>query len=147
MSEQLKPLCGVLDNVLERLSNVECKLGITPPRGSAAPSTSAAASPSAGGSAAAATTAAVVEDDDELHPRLAAYDEHVARALVPFVESCAALGPDAAKLGDGVRGVWDGVRLVVALGTKYKRPAGNVPAAIQPHLKPIQGSMASIQKL
>ncbi|KAL9186964.1 hypothetical protein ACHAXT_010684 [Thalassiosira profunda] len=132
MSEQLQPLCGVLDDVLARLCAVESKLGVVPPKGAA--------------TAAAAPAAAVVEEDDEVHPRLTAYDEHVARALVPFTDACTALGPDMEKLGAGVAATWAGVRSVVALGTKYKRPA-DPAAGLQPHLKPCQDAMGGVRAL
>ena len=133
MSEQLKPLCSVLDQVLERLAAVECKLGVESPKG--APTASAAASASA---------APAVVEDEEIHPRLTAYDEHMARALTPFTDACAALGSDMEGVGKNITGVWNGVRLVVELGTKYKKPA-NVPTAIQPHLKPCQDAMAAVR--
>jgi len=133
MSQQLQPLCGVLDSVLERLAAVECKLGISPSAGAAAPSASAPA----------AAAPSVVEDD-EVHPRLAAYDEHMTRALTPFTDSCNALGSEMEGVGNGVRDVWNGVRQIVALGTKYKKPS-DVPTALQPHLKPCQDAMGSIR--
>lgn len=134
MSEQLKPLCGILDNVLERLVAVEVKLGVTPP---AVPSPSAAA-------AAIGSTAVVAEDDEDVPPRLAAYDAHVSRALDPFAASCAALGPGMEGVGGDVRAVWDGMRVIVELGAKYKRPK-DPAAAIQPHLKPCQEAMAKVR--
>ena len=127
MSEQLKPLCGILDNVLGRLAQVECQLGITPPQGAAAASASAAAAP------------AVVADDEGLHPRLTAYDEHLSRALAPFVDSCTTLGSEMDGIGNSVRDVWNGMRLIVELGSNYKKPSDPV-GAIQPHLKPCQVS-------
>ncbi|KAL7539922.1 hypothetical protein ACHAXR_010285 [Thalassiosira sp. AJA248-18] len=138
MSEQLKPLCGVLDNVLERLAAVECRLGIKPSSGptTASSAIAAAASPSA---------AAVVEEDDgELHPRLAAYDEHISRALTPFTDSCTALGSEMEGVGKHITEVWVGVRLIVELGTKYKKPS-DLGVAIQPHLKPCQDAMSAVR--
>jgi hypothetical protein len=65
MSEQLKPLCGVLDNLIARLCYVERKLGMTPPTGSPE-------------SFSAVASAILVDDDDEgVHPRLTAYDEQL----------------------------------------------------------------------
>jgi len=132
MSEELKPLCGILDSVLGRLANLECQLGITPPKGAAASSASAAA------------TSAVVVDDEDVHPRLAAYDEHMSRALTPFTDSCTALGSEMDGIGHNVRDVWNGIRLIVELGTNYKKPSDPV-GAIQPHLKPCQNAMSSIR--
>mmetsp|Transcript_24807 Transcript_24807/g.47509 ORF Transcript_24807/g.47509 Transcript_24807/m.47509 type:complete len:492 (+) Transcript_24807:177-1652(+) len=132
MSEQLKPLCGILDNVLQRLAAVECKLGVAPPKGAAVPSGAVA-------------TSAVVEDEDEVHPRLAAYDQHMARALTPFTDSCAALGSEMGGIGDSVRDVWNGVRLIVELGTEYKKPPEPVASAIQPHIKPCQDAMSKVR--
>lgn len=130
MSEHLKPLSGILDNVLARLAAVECQLGVTPPT---------APSPSAASAAAAASV-----DDEDTPPRLAAYDEHMARALTPFTDSCAALGPEMEGIGANVRDVWNGVRLVVELGTKYKKPKDPV-GGIQPHLKPCQDAMSKVR--
>ena len=131
MSEQLKPLCAVLDGVLERLSIIEAKLGICP--GTTAPSAAAPAP---------APAPAVVED--EVHPRLVAYDEHIQRTLVPFTDSCTALGPEMESVGANIGKVWDAVRSIVELGTKYKMPA-DVPTGLQPHLKPCQDAMAKIR--
>ena len=49
-----------------------------------------------------------------------------------------------ATIGGNVRDVWDGVRLVVELGTKYKKPADPV-TSIQPHLKPCQDAIGKIR--
>lgn len=138
MSEQLKPLCGVLDNVLARIANIECKLGITPPEDSPASSSSAVSS------AATIAAAPAVVEDEAVHPRLAAYDEHMTRSLTPFTDACAALGPEMDGVGSSVGDVWDGVRLIVELGTAYKRPKDPV-SAVQPHLKPCQDGMAAVR--
>ena len=137
MSEQLKPLCNTLDSVLERLANVECKLGITPPPAGSSPSTTGAGSASS-------AAAVVVMDDEEISPRLTAYDEHMTRALTPFTDACTALGPEMDSVGSSINDVWTSIRLIVELGTKYKKPSDPV-TAIQPHLKPCQDAMASIR--
>eukprot|EP00970_Alexandrium_tamarense_P013255 scaffold3296_cov280-Alexandrium_tamarense.AAC.3 len=134
MSAHLKPLCGVLDGVLDRLAAIEAQLGIQ--------TTAAATSPAP--STSGASSAAVVEEE-ELHPRLVAYDEHVQRALVPFTDACTALGPDMASIGGHIADVWDGQRLLIALGTTYKRPMGDVAVALQPHLKPCQDAISKIR--
>lgn len=126
MSEQLKPLCGVLDGVLERLSVIEARLGISP----------CAAAPS--------EAAPAIVEDEEVHPRLVAYDEHIQRTLVPFTDSCAALGTEMESVGGNIGEVWDSVRIIVELGTKYKKPA-DIPTGLQPHLKPCQDAMAKIR--
>mmetsp|Transcript_22141 Transcript_22141/g.48161 ORF Transcript_22141/g.48161 Transcript_22141/m.48161 type:complete len:495 (+) Transcript_22141:121-1605(+) len=131
MSQQLKPLCGVLDGVLERLANVECKLGITPPKGAPASSASAAVAP------------AVVEVE-EINPRLTAYDEHMTRALTPFTASCTALGSEMDGIGSSINDVWVCIRAIIELGTIYKKPSDPV-SAIQPHLKPCQDAMTSVR--
>ena len=125
MSEQLKPLCSVLDGVLERLSVIEAKLGISP-------------------DALLSSAAPALVDEEEVHPRLVAYDEHVKKALVPFTDSCTALGPEMEKIGASIADVWGAVRSIVELGTKYKKPA-DVPTGLQPHLKPCQDAMAKIR--
>lgn len=133
MSEQLKPLCAVLDNVLERLASLECQLGVKPSSAAAAAATAATT---------AAAPAAV--EDEEIHPRLAAYDDHMTRALTPFTDSCTALGPEMEGVGKHVQDVWNGVRVIVELGTKYKKPSDPV-GSIQPHLKPCQEAMAKVR--
>jgi adenylyl cyclase-associated protein len=141
MSEQLKPLGGVLDGVIDRLAAVERRLGIVPPSSS---SSSSSSSPS---SAAAASAAVVVVDDDVVHPRLVAYDEHVSRALVPFVSACASLGSEMGGVGKRVEDVWRGMRLLIELGTTYRRPTTiDVASALLPHLAPCRDAMSNIQK-
>ncbi|KAL3795026.1 hypothetical protein HJC23_006347 [Cyclotella cryptica] len=130
MSSQLKPLGGVLDNVINRLAAIEAQLGITP---------SSVTAPSN------CTEAAAAVIEQELHPRLVAYDEHVARALVPFTESCKALGADMDTIGENIFEVWGGMRGLVELGTVYKRPIGDAATAIQPHLKPCQDAITKVQ--
>ncbi|KAL7489828.1 hypothetical protein ACHAW6_015574 [Cyclotella cf. meneghiniana] len=130
MSSQLKPLGGVLDDVINRLAAIEAQLGITPPSVNA-PSNSAE------------TAAAVIEE--ELHPRVVAYDEHITRALIPFTESCKALGTEMDAIGASTFEAWDGMRGLVELGTVYKRPTGDVATAIQPYLKPCQDAIAKVQ--
>ena len=130
MSNELKPLGGVLDSVIGRLAAIEAQLGITPST-STAPSTHVAPAP-----------AAVIEE--ELHPRLSAYDEHVERALVPLTEAFTALGPEMRTIGTDIASVWSGMRGLVELGTKYKRPKGDVPTALSPHLKPCQDAISKV---
>ncbi|KAL7428737.1 hypothetical protein ACHAXH_002678 [Discostella pseudostelligera] len=134
MSEQLKPLSAVLDNVLARLACLEAQLGVAPPPMS-----------TVGG----ATTAAVVvqDNDDELHPRLTAFDIHITNSLLPFTSACASLGPDMDTIGSSVHTIWDTMRNIIELGTLYKKPfdPDNTSTYLQPHLKPIQDTMSSIR--
>jgi adenylyl cyclase-associated protein len=127
MSNQLKPLGSVLDNVIHRLAAIEAQLGITSSM-STAPSDSPAAT--------------VIEE--ELHPSLSAFDQHVQSALVPFTASCSALGPEMESISLGITEVWGGMRGLVELGTIYKRPMGDVPTALQPHLKPCQDAITKV---
>mmetsp|Transcript_8534 Transcript_8534/g.17766 ORF Transcript_8534/g.17766 Transcript_8534/m.17766 type:complete len:499 (-) Transcript_8534:143-1639(-) len=135
MSEQLKPLCGVLDGVLERLAAIESKLGLS--------STTSTSSQSAG-TTAASTTATSTAENEETHPRLTAYDAHIQGALLPFTATCTALGPEMSTIGTHIQSVWLGVRIVIELGTNYKRPSDPV-TAIQPHLKPCQDAISKIR--
>ena len=128
MSNHLKPLGGVLDNVINRLAAIEAQLGITPSTSTAPPVDSLAA--------------AVIEE--ELHPRLVAFDEHTQRAIVPLTEACASLGTEMESIGAGIADVWAGMRGLVELGCKYKRPVGDQPTAPQPHLKPCQDAIGKL---
>ena len=133
MSEQLKPLSAVLDNVLARLACVESKLGVIPP-------------PMVAGTTAAAARV-VEEESDELHPRLAAFDAHIAQSLLPFTSACTSLGPEMDKIGISIRDIWMAMRDIVQLGTIYKKPfdPDNTSSFLQPHLKPCQDAMSSIR--
>jgi adenylyl cyclase-associated protein len=44
----------------------------------------------------------------------------------------------------GITEVWGGMRGLVELGTIYKRPMGDVPTALQPHLKPCQDAITKV---
>lgn len=126
MSEQLKPLGGVLDDVIRRLAIVERQVGITP---------SSTGNPSS------------LSSSDDVNPRLIAYDEHVSRALQPFIDACTSLGPEMENMGRSIKEIWSGMRQLVTLGTMYQRPSsGTIAEALQPHLVPCQQSMSILQK-
>lgn len=127
--EQLAPLRGLLDSILDRLCAVEGKVAIKASSGTPAATTS-------GGPAAA-------DDDAGAHPALVAYDEHVSSTVEPFASSCDKIG--MGDVGTHVRGTWAGIRAIVELGTKSKRPSGDVAAALTPHLKPVQESVTKIR--
>lgn len=121
MSEQLKPLGGVLDDVIRRLAIVERQVGITP--------------------------SSSLSSSDDVNPRLIAYDEHVSRALQPFIDACTSLGPEMENMGRPIKEIWSSMRQLVSLGTVYQRPStGSIAEALQPHLVPCQQSMSIIQK-
>ena len=122
----------ILDSILERLACVEGKVGIDPPR-SAHPSTSA--------------DSATTEDgeDSAPHPALIAYDDHVSRCVSPFAESCDAVG--LGTVGSDVLATWAGLRSVVVMGTRCKRPKGDASAAVSPHLEPVQEAITRIRKI
>jgi adenylyl cyclase-associated protein len=129
MAEQLKPLGGVLDDVIRRLAIVERQVGITP---------------SAAGNLMEASS---LSSSDDVHPCLVAYDEHVSRALQPFIDACTSLGPEMENIGRAINDVWSGMRQLVTLGTVYQRPStGSIAEALRPHLVPCQQSMSIIQK-
>ena len=87
--------------------------------------------------------AAADADADEVHPAVAAYDEHVARAVIPFADACDALG-GLGDTGANIKATWAGVRSVIVIGTKCKKPS-DVPAALTPHLKPTQDAIGKIR--
>lgn len=126
--EHLAPLQDLLDSILTRLCAVEGKVGID----------GGASSPLAAGGPAAAAG-----DDAGPHPALVAYDEHVSRTVEPFAASCDAIG--LGDVGTHVRGTWAGIRSIVELGSKSKRPSGDAAAALTPHLKPVQESVTKIR--
>ena len=86
---------------------------------------------------------AAAADDDEVHPAVAAYDQHVARTVIPFADACDALG-GLGDTGANIKTTWSGVRSVIVIGTKCKKPS-NVPAALTPHLKPTQDAIGKIR--
>jgi len=87
--------------------------------------------------------AAAAADTDEVHPAVAAYDDHVARAVIPFADACDALG-GLGDTGANIKATWSGIRSVIVIGTKCKKPA-DVPAALTPHLKPTQDAIGKIR--
>jgi adenylyl cyclase-associated protein len=137
MSQQeLAPLAGLLDQLQARLAAVESQVGIATP------------APASGGGAAAAASASAAAPAPAgggLHPALKAYDEHAERSVVPFAEACDALG-GLKETGTLVLTCWAGLRDIVDLGTRAKRPA-DVPGSLSPHLKPVQDSLAKIRSL
>lgn len=47
-------------------------------------------------------------------------------------------------VGSGIAEVWAGMRGLIELGTLYKRPMGDVPTALSPHLKPCQDAITKV---
>ena len=82
-------------------------------------------------------------DTDEVHPAVAAYDEHVTQTVIPFADACDALG-GLGDTGANIRATWSGIRAVIVIGTRCKKPA-DVPAALTPHLKPTQDAIGKIR--
>ena len=136
MSEQLKPLSAVLDNVLARLACLEAQLGVAPPPMS-----------TVDGATTATATVVVPDNDDELHPRLTGFDIHITNSLLPFTSACTSLGPDMDTIGSSVHTIWNTMRNIIELGTLYKKPfdPDNTSTYLQPHLKPIQDAISSIR--
>mmetsp|Transcript_12333 Transcript_12333/g.18717 ORF Transcript_12333/g.18717 Transcript_12333/m.18717 type:complete len:275 (-) Transcript_12333:817-1641(-) len=130
MSSSLTPLQNTLESILSRLSILESNAGIKAPAGGNY------ASPATGGGNAAAV--------DEVAPALVAYDEHISKALKPFVEACKKI--DGLKdTGSNIQKVWEGIRSIVEIGTKCKKPS-DVQSSLMPHLKPVQDAMGDIRK-
>jgi len=125
-SKELALLQSALDSILSRLAGLEAKVGIA----AAAPSTQSTPGP------------AIVEDDAA--PAVLAYDEHMKKSLAPFVEACNAI-EGLKKTGSYIDTVWKGIRDIVEIGSKCKRPA-DVQSALMPFLKPVQDAMAEIRK-
>lgn len=131
MNSSLKPLENTLESILGRLAALESKAGIMTP-----PSTSSAATD---------VGAAASNDDDGIPPSIQAFDAHIQKSLTPFTAACNAI-PGLLTTGTHIAQVWDGMRAIVAIGTKCKKPS-NVQSALMPHLKPIQDAMSSIRNL
>jgi len=85
----------------------------------------------------------IVAESDEIHPALLAYDEHVTRTVIPFADACDAL-EGLGETGTNIKATWAGVRTIIVIGTKCKKPA-DVPAALSPHLKPTQDAIGKIR--
>ena len=80
---------------------------------------------------------------DEDPPALVAYDEHVSKTVTPFVNACLAID-ELKDTGKHIKIIWDGIRDIVKIGTKCKKPS-NVQEALMPHLKPVQDAMNKIR--
>lgn len=130
MSDELTPLRGLLNSVLSRLETLESKVGIETPVGSSAP----------------VDTAVVVAEDEptEIPPSVAAYDTHIQTYLVPFTTTCDKIGLD--DMGTQLTAAWEGIRSLIVLGTKCKKPA-NLQTDLAPYLKPTQEALGKIQKM
>jgi len=64
--------------------------------------------------------------------------------LKPFVEACKKI--DGLKdTGSNIQKVWEGIRSIVEIGTKCKKPS-DVQSSLMPHLKPVQDAMGDIRK-
>eukprot|EP00568_Trieres_chinensis_P001456 CAMPEP_0183293338 /NCGR_PEP_ID=MMETSP0160_2-20130417/2056_1 /TAXON_ID=2839 ORGANISM="Odontella Sinensis, Strain Grunow 1884" /NCGR_SAMPLE_ID=MMETSP0160_2 /ASSEMBLY_ACC=CAM_ASM_000250 /LENGTH=497 /DNA_ID=CAMNT_0025454437 /DNA_START=89 /DNA_END=1582 /DNA_ORIENTATION=- len=135
MSMELEPLRVLLDSILGRLCVVEGKVGVPSP----------ARVPYTGQTFASAASPASAdgEDEDEAHPALTAYDEHVNRVVTPLAETCDVVG--LGPIGPSLKDAWAGIRTVVLMGTKCKKPSGEPSAAIAPHLKPVQEAITKIR--
>ncbi len=82
--------------------------------------------------------------NEEAAPSLVAYDEHIDRAVKPFVDACNKI--DGLKdTGSNIQKVWDGIRAIVEIGTKCKKPS-DVQSSLMPKLKPVQDAMGDIRK-
>jgi adenylyl cyclase-associated protein len=127
-NNELAPLQGLLNSVLSRLAALEGKVGIETPAGAAQP---------------VAAQSLVSEDSDEVPERVSAYDTHVKDFVVPLCETCDKIGLD--KMGSHLLAAWDGIRDVIVMGTKCKRP-GNM-ADLTPHLKKTQDALGAIGKM
>lgn len=127
MVNETASLQNALNAIMARLSSLESKVGIT----SASPAPLASAQ------------VAVVEDD-EIAPALTAYDEHMKNAATDFVKACSAI-EGLKDTGSHVNKIWVGIRAVVEIGTKCKKPS-DVQKSLMPFLKPVQDAIGEIRK-
>lgn len=63
--------------------------------------------------------------------------------MTPFVNACLAID-ELKDTGNQIKIIWDGIRDIVKIGTKCKKPT-NVQEALMPHLKPVQDAMNKIR--
>ena len=131
MTNPTQPLQELLDNVLARLSVLECQAGIPP-----------GASPTAGG--AGGDGAAATEDS----PAVVAYDAYLEKAVGTLQKAADEIGT-LENLGTLIMDAWTGARVVVLLASRSKMPVPptDIPKELQPHLKPIQTALEGIRKL
>jgi len=124
----VEPLQDLLGSIMSRLEALESAAGIE--GGSSVTTTSA--------------TAAVTEDS----PAVKAYDEHFKKDIIPLVSACADIGDGKFEVvGSHFKSAWECVRLIVVAASKSKAPTKDIPAALMPHLKPVQTALESIRKL
>jgi len=124
---ELAPLRGLLDGILDRLENVEAKVGISPPP--------KAKGSSCGGEA--GKTKSVT-----------AYQEYIQKSVVPFVKSCDDL-IELKDIGSEVLKAWEGIGYVIELASICKKPmslSGNLSNVLTPYLKPTQEAVLKITK-
>ncbi len=85
-----------------------------------------------------------LSDEKEDSPAIVGYDEHVRKAVTPFVEACNGIS-GLKDTGSNIHAIWMGIRSIVEIGAACKKPS-DVQASLMPHLKPIQDAMGKIRQ-
>lgn len=129
----VQPLQQLLDSVLSRLEVLETAAGVQAPVSPRRASAAQVISP---------TLSADISDTS---PAVMAYDDYVASAVTPLVATCKELG-EMEKVGEHLMNAWAGIRVVVVLASRAKPPQ-DLPAELQPHLKPIQTALEALRKM
>eukprot|EP01083_Nonionella_stella_P122699 369302_1 len=115
-SSSLQPLQSTLDTILARLSFLESKAGID------ASSIPVAAAATATASTVASTPTSASTLEEEEIPRLVAYDEHITKALLPFVNACNSID-GLQNTGPNIQKIWNELKTIIKIGTKCKKPS------------------------
>lgn len=75
-----------------------------------------------------------------------AYDSYVKSSVVPFAKTCDDLG-GLKNTGSLLLDAWDGVRTVVVLASRSKKPKEDLATALAPYLSQTQAAVKKIREL
>jgi hypothetical protein len=127
----LEPLECLLHSIVSRLEVIESKLGVNVP-----PSFNVQ------------TNDDVPAEDEEAivpsSPALVAYDEFLAKNILPLMDTCMKLSLEDAKMkeiGEHAQSAFEAIRRIICLASLCKRPSTTTPGiqtALGSYIKPIQ---------
>jgi len=131
-SKELAPLQNTLDSILSRLAQLENHAGVKPP-------VCVESSVESG------SNASNEVGPSSIAPRLEAYQNHMDKAVIPFVEACNTL--DGLKdIGLKIKTIWVSIQSIIELATKCKKPS-DIQSSLTIYLKPIQDAIGQIRSV